>query len=130
MKKIILRNINTMNHTNPQFIEINIYNLIGKEFCISADDGEKVFKQLQQAIKQQIKIKISFKNIKILTPAFLNSAIGQMYKDYTEEMKKYCSVEEMSDADKRLLKLVIENAKSYYSDPKKFSQSVKETLNE
>ena len=112
-----------------KIIPLNIYKIIGNEFCISADDGEKVFKKLKQLIKEKCKIEISFKNIKILNTAFLNSAIGDMYKDHAEDMKKYCSVIDMDDVDKIALKNVIENAKAYYRDPKLFTKSIEDILN-
>ena len=59
----------------------------------------------------------------------MNSAIGQMYKDHAQDMKKYCSVINMDDVDKIALKDVIENAKAYYKNPEKFEKSIEAILN-
>ena len=66
-------------------VNINIYSVIGNSFCVEAEDGEKVFELLSKALKEKKKVVLSFGNIELLTTAFLNSAVGKLYKNFTEE---------------------------------------------
>jgi len=66
-------------------IQIKIYSITGSEFCVEAEDGEKVFMLIYKALKEKKKVELSFQNVELLTTAFLNSAIGKLYKDFTEQ---------------------------------------------
>jgi hypothetical protein len=68
----------------------------------------------------------------MLTTAFLNTAIGQLYKDFSEEfIRENLKVENMTETGKIILKRVVDTAKLRYNDPdfyKKLQQSVDEIL--
>lgn len=110
-------------------ITLIVFNIVGSSFCVGTDDGNKVFELIKKGIKENVKIKISFQNIDMITSAFLNSAIGQLYRDFTEEeIKKHITFENLAKEDIVLLKRVINTAKLYYSDPKSMETSIKEIL--
>lgn len=110
---------------------INVFNIVGNAVCVEADDGEKVFTQISGALKAGKKILVSFQNVEILTSAFLNTAIGQIYRDFTEaQIKESLKVIQMDSSDIVLLKRVIETAKLYYSDPGRLEKSINEILGE
>ncbi|EAI7262555.1 DUF4325 domain-containing protein [Campylobacter lari] len=109
---------------------ININQLTNSQ-CILSEDGEKVFAEIKKVLETEDKVVLSFKDINILTTAFLNSAIGNLYNDFREEyIKEKLSVENMKDEDKAMLKRVTDNAKNYYKNSGKISQSIKEILEE
>ena len=62
---------------NP--IVISVFNLVGSGFCVEAKDGEAVFQAISKALQQEQVVEISFKNVEMLTSAFLNTAIGELY---------------------------------------------------
>ncbi|SFD85961.1 STAS-like domain-containing protein [Thermophagus xiamenensis] len=64
---------------------INIVNIIGDVFGIEAEDGQKVFEMIVKAFKEKKKVILSFQNIEMLTTAFLNTAVGQLYKDFVDK---------------------------------------------
>ena len=67
----------------------------------------------------------------MLTSAFLNTAIGQLYRDFQEDsIRSSLSVEHLSSEDKALLKRVTSTAKLYYNDPERMENSIKEILGE
>jgi Icc-related predicted phosphoesterase len=100
---------------------INVVNIIGDGYGIAADDGQKVYSCIKKAFEENSKAVLSFLNIEMLTAAFLNTAIGQLYKDYSEEtIKENLRVENISDSGKVILKRVIDTAKSFYNDPDTF----------
>lgn len=114
---------------NP--IVISVFNLVGNSFCVEAKDGEAIFQTISKALHQKQVVEISFQNVEMLTSAFLNTAIGQLYREFSEEqVRASVKVIEMADADKALLRRVIETAKLYYKDPTWLDESVKQIMGE
>lgn len=110
---------------------INIINVVGDSYCIEAEDGEKVFALISKALAENKKVILSFLNIDMLTTAFLNTAIGQLYRDFSEEkIKEYLSVKDMSQNALNSLKRVVDTAKIYYKDPEAMERSINEILGE
>jgi len=114
---------------NP--IKISVFNLVGSGFCVEAKDGDSVFKAISKALQQEQAVEISFQNVEMLTSAFLNTAIGQLYRDFsTEKIRALVTVADMADADIALLRRVIETAKLYYQDPTWLEETVKQIMGE
>lgn len=108
---------------------INIINVVGDSYCIEAEDGEKVFSLINKAISENKKVVLSFLNVEMLTTAFLNTAVGQLYRDFTEEkIKESLSVKDMSQNGLNALKRVVETAKLYYKDPEAMQRSINDIL--
>ena len=108
---------------------INIISVVGDSYCIEAEDGEKVFHLINKAIADNKKVILSFLNVDMLTTAFLNTAIGQLYRDFSEEkIKEYLSVKDMTQNGLNALKRVVETAKIYYKDPESMQRSINEIL--
>ncbi len=112
-------------------IIISVFNAVGSSFCVEADDGQKVYDLIKKVLQEGKKAKISFQNVEMLTSAFLNTAVGQLYRDFQEDkVKSSLSVEHLSPEDKALLKRVTSTAKLYYKDPERMENSIKEILGE
>jgi RNA binding exosome subunit len=113
-------------------IKINVVNIVGSTFCVDTDDGEKIFAAVHNALKENKKVLISFQNVEMLTSAFLNTAIGQLYRgDFSDEfIKNSLSIEDLELEDKALLKRVVETAKLYYKDPERMQKSIQEIMGE
>lgn len=121
-----MRYFSIMNNTR-----INIINIVGSEYCIEAIDGQKVFEQITKSFNADKSVTLSFLNIKMLTTAFLNTAIGQLYKEYNEDfIKSHINVIDMTQSGLASLKRVVETAKLYYKDPDAMERSIKEILGE
>jgi Icc-related predicted phosphoesterase len=116
---------------NMQDITINVFNIVGNSLCVEADDGQKVFTAAKKVLSEGKKIVLSFQNVKMITTAFLNTAVGQLYRDFPEELiKQSLSVSDMSDDDKVQLKRVTATAKIFYKDPERMQNSINEILEE
>ena len=63
---------------------ITIFEVVGSAHCTSSEDGQKVYQLIQKALREGKRITLSFKNVEIFTSAFLNSAIGQLYNEFSE----------------------------------------------
>ena len=96
---------------------------------MEAEDGEKVFTLISKAITDDKKVILSFLNVEMITTAFLNTAIGQLYRDFTEEkIKENLSVKDMTQNGLNALKRVVETAKLYYKDPEAMQRSINDIL--
>lgn len=112
-------------------IKKSVRQIVGTDICVEADDGKKVYDVVCGFLKQNQPVVLSFINITMLTSAFLNTAIGVLYKDFPEEdVRKLLKVEDLSPSDVVLLKRVVDTAKLYYKDPERMEKSVQEVLEE
>jgi len=111
--------------------KLAVFNLVGSEFCVQSKDGDAIFETLSKALSQEQSIEISFQNVEILTAPFLHTAIGQLYRDFSEEkIRDLVKVVDIADADIALLRRVIETAKLYYKDPAWLEESVRRIMGE
>ncbi|MFZ4465085.1 MAG: STAS-like domain-containing protein [Bacteroidales bacterium] len=109
----------------------NIVNITGDRFCVEANDGQKVFEMIRKALLEKRNVTLSFLNVEMLTTAFLNTSIGQLYRDFTEEeIKENLKVENISNSGLVSLKRVVDTAKLYYNDPEAMQRSINDILGE
>jgi predicted DNA-binding protein with PD1-like motif len=102
---------------------ISVANVIGDIYGVEADEGQKVYELIKKAFAENRQVALSFLNIEMLTTAFLNTAIGQLYRDYSEEkIKENLRVEHISSSGKVILKRVVDTAKLFYKDPETFQR--------
>jgi len=101
-------------------VEISVYNVVGDSLCVDPSDGQKIYEKLVAVIKTNRKVILSFRNVSIMTYAFLNSAIGQLYDGRVRKEKIHVllKVEDISAADAEKLKRVIKTAKEYFKQHK------------
>jgi len=119
---------------NHPAVQIQVANIIGNVYAVEAEEGQKVHELVKKAFEENRKVILSFLNIEMMTTAFLNTAIGQLYGDFSEEtVKERLRVEHMSESGKVLLKRVVDTAKLFYNDSDTFQrmqQSINEILNQ
>ena len=112
-------------------LTIKLNDLISCNKGITPDEGQPVYDKLISSLKEGQKVVLDFKGVEILTTAFLNVAIGYLYKDYTsEELRELLSFESLNDTTARRIKKVTDNAKEFYKNQEEFNQMVKEVLDE
>lgn len=110
---------------------INIVNTVGDSFCVEAEDGQKVFELIKKALSENRSVTLSFLNVEMLTTAFLNTAVGQLYRDFSEEfIKGSLKVENLTNSGAVSLKRVVDTAKLYYKDPEAMQRSINEIMGE
>ena len=110
-------------------IEISLFEVVGSPLCVASGDGQKVYERLESGLKSGHRVVLSFRNVTTLTSAFLNAAIGQLYGTFDrEQIRSLLKVKEIAQDDLELLKRVIETAKQYFRDPKRFNQVVQNVL--
>ena len=108
---------------------LSIFEVVGSPLCVASDDGQRVHDRVAAALKEGIDVTVSFLNVSSLTSAFLNAAIGQLYGSFTEnEIRSKLKVKDIEPDDLALLKRVVETAKQYFKDPKRFDKAVEEAI--
>lgn len=114
-------------------IKINIYNEVGGSAAVSDTDGQKVFEKINKALKAGNSVLLDFVNIDMVIPAFLNTAVGQLYKEnYSVEfLRSNVKTTNMKKDDWDILATVLKRAKEYYQNPEyreKLDEALKEEL--
>ena len=110
--------------------KIIITEIIGDGICVSSEDGEAVYNELHPALNGGPVI-LSFEGVEVMTSAFLNAAVGRLYKDHSAEKIDSCLRTEYSDSfHGYLLERVKRNAIAYYADPEKFRKSLQGILDD
>ena len=113
----------------PENIRISLFEVVGHPLCVASDDGQKIYDQLAFALKSNLAVRLSFQNVTALTAAFLNTAIGQLYGTFNEKhIRDLLKIEDAEQDDLALLKRVVDNAKLYFKDPRRFNQVVREAM--
>ena len=110
-------------------IRISMFEVVGSPFCVASDDGQKVHKHLDAALRENQKVILSFHNVTALTTPFLTAAVGELYGTFSEEkIRSLLKVEDAEQDDLALLKRVVDKVKLYFKDPKRYNQIFQEVL--
>jgi hypothetical protein len=112
-----------------EIITISVFEIVRSPLCVASDDGGKVYERIGKAIRQGRNVALSFMNITIMSPTFLNVAIGQLYGVFSEEeIRAKLTVKDMEQDDLVLLKRVVETAKAYFKNPELHRKATAELL--
>ncbi len=105
-------------------LNFSVLEVVGSPLCVASEDGQKVFERISAVLKEGLAVTLSFKNVRSLTSAFLNAAIGQLYGGFgEEEIRARVTVADLAPEDRALLKRVVDTAKEYFKDPKRFERA-------
>ena len=110
-------------------IRISMFEVVGSPFCVASDDGQKVHKHLDAALRANQDVVLSFDNVTALTTPFLTAAVGELYRTFGEEkINSLLTVEGAEPDDLALLDRVVRNVKLYFKDPQRYNQVFQEVL--
>ena len=110
---------------------ISIVSTLDDSVCVETEDGQKIFELIKVALSERRTVKLSFLNVEMLSSAFLNSAIGQLYRDFPERLiKENLIIENLSLSGGVSLKRVVSTAKLYYKDPEAMQKIIDDILDE
>lgn len=104
--------------------KIIVKDIIGSNKAVSSEKGEIVFKAIDSSLSQSENIILDFENIELMTTAFLNAAIGQLYSKYTgKQLNDHLRPINLQSDDKEMFIMVLERAKQFFADKKGFEDS-------
>ncbi len=106
-------------------VKVSVTNVVGNSLCVASSDGDKLYEHIVPALEAGQCVRLSFRDVTLLTSAFLNGAIGRLYGKFSEEeIRSRLKVEDVEQDDMQLIKAVADNAKQYFKDPQKYRQAV------
>lgn len=100
---------------------IIVKDIIKTDLAVTSDKANYLRSVFEDKIKRNEAIIIDFSNIKSMTTAFLNIAIGELYKLGTpEELNQYVKIDTktLTSVQFQKVKLVMENSKRKISQEK------------
>lgn len=104
---------------------LNLKEIIKSDTALSPDAGSAVFSLINRGLLEKQDVKLDFTGIEVVTSAFLNAAIGQLYSKFgSKELNEHLKITNLPIEDKALLRKVIERAKDYFQDQKSFDQRI------
>ncbi len=99
--------------------QIIIKEIIDTPYAVSAEKADKLKSLLERAIREKRKTQVSFKDLEVVITAFLNVAIGELYKDFSkEDIDQYLDFVEMNDNLKELIPMIKERSCNFYTKNK------------
>lgn len=108
-------------------IKINDYITLNQG--ITSEEGFPVYEKIASALANGDEVTLDFADVTFLTTAFLNAAIGTLYKDYSSErLQESLHIQNISQETAARIKKVTTNAKEFYSDSEKFNKTVEEVM--
>jgi hypothetical protein len=111
------------------FKNIKVSEVINRDSAVSSDDGENVYTNILDAFKEGNIVELDFSDITLMTTAFLNSAIGQLYSKFTsEELNTSLKLKNVAQEDGILFKKVVDRAKQYQANKKGFEDSANSAI--
>ncbi len=96
---------------------IKLNDFISCKKGITPDDGEPIYKAIVESLQQGETVDLDFADVEMMTTAFLNVVIGNLYKDYSSEtLKSRLTFSNLPSAIAVRIKKVTDNAKLFFSD--------------
>ncbi|HDO27212.1 MAG TPA: DUF4325 domain-containing protein [Bacteroidetes bacterium] len=110
-------------------LHIKVYDEVSGVLAVSGEDGDKLYKKISDALSNKLNVILDFVNIEIITTAFLNAAIGQLYSEYSgEELNAKLRFEHVSSDEAPLFAKVVKRAKEYFKNKEEFENTVNKSL--
>ncbi len=111
-------------------IKIKIDDFVTLNQGITSEEGQPIYQKIVDGLSHNEDVTLDFEGMTFLTTAFLNVAIGTLYRDYTsEQLQTRLYIVNANDETIARIKKVTDNAKAFYSDEDKFNQTVEDILN-
>ena len=93
-----------------------IYDIIG-ENCMTPDEGQKIHDLIYPQLVANTPVELDFIGVNICISPFFNFAIGQLLNNIdADTLNRLIKVSNLNPVGMQVLKVVIDNAKRYYSD--------------
>lgn len=109
-----------MTFSNNEAIKIMVVEVIRSEVATSSKDGTILYGHIIHEFRLGRPVIVSFAGVKFLISAFLNTAIGLLYRDFDSDfLNSNLKVIEVTPSQRGIIRAVAENAKLFYSQEDK-----------
>lgn len=97
--------------------KIKVNEEIKSSIAVSPQKGEILYQAIRSYLDNKEEVLLDFSDVKQLTTAFLNNAIGSLYRSFDSEyLNKYLRVSGLDELDKYLFTKVIKRSKLNLSE--------------
>lgn len=108
---------------------IRISDFVTLNQAVTPDEGEIIYNKILLGIGEGNSVILDFSDIQLMTTAFLNTAIGNLYKDYSsEQLNALLKLENLQPGDSARVKKVVDNAKKFYANVDAFNKNVDDAI--
>jgi len=109
--------------------QIVVDQLVTGHKAVTPDEGAPIYKLLMESLNKGEHVVLSFSGLDMMTTAFLNVVIGDLYKTYTsEDLRSKLELTGLDEGGMRRVKKVTDRAKSFYHAPDQYSEIVNSVL--
>jgi STAS-like domain of unknown function (DUF4325) len=110
---------------------IRVCEIVAGPFCVATEDADRVRKRILPILREGRRVILSFAGIDLVIPAFLSSAIGQLYGELPEaQVDSLVEIQGLPVDATGMVESSRQWAKSFYRDPLAFQRAIKEVLEE
>jgi hypothetical protein len=110
-------------------MDINIKSFLDGNTALAPSKGYPIHDVIKEHLDNRQIVYLDFKDMELMTTAFLNAVIGKLYSEFTSDyLNTYVKIKYISQSDAVLLKKVIDTAKLYFKDPEAFDYHMKKTF--
>ncbi|UBV43255.1 STAS-like domain-containing protein [Deinococcus taeanensis] len=119
-----------MTNSSRETETIRIVDVVDTDICVTQADGERVFKRIYSAFQRGSNVVLSFRDVRFIISAFLNPAIGMLYKYYDSRyLNENLKVIDITVDQRAMVREVLRNAKEYYENQAEVNNSLNEAMN-
>lgn len=94
---------------------IHVATVLNKSKAVNEEDGQKIYDLILKAFLDKQRVILAFDNMEMLCEEFLQTAVGQLYENYSHaEIKKNMRIDNIPFTGKVALKRVVDKAKESY----------------
>ena len=104
---------------------LKIYDIVQGDTAVSTAEGNAVYQQINDHLKNNHVVQIDFEGINFLTTAFLNAALGQLYSNQYSSafLNEHLRIKNVPKSKESSFEMVIKRAKEYFGNEKGFERS-------
>lgn len=108
---------------------LNVEKLIDNPSALTREQGEIVYNQIVSLLNAGNNVILDFHDIESIITPFLNVSIGKLYENFSsDELQEKLKITNIPEMTIKKFQIVIDNAKSYYSDKNNFENAVKKEI--
>lgn len=106
--------------------KIRIVDIVDSSVAVSTEKAQRVYKLLARKLRAREAVELSFEGVDAVITAFLNTAIGQLYKEFSDkEIRTYLHIE-ASPEIRAMIKSTADNAKRFFKNPAPYREAYRQ----
>lgn len=97
---------------------VEVSKFVGRR-ALTLDEGDSINRVIVPLLKNQERVVMDFSGVEEVATAFLNTAVGRLYEDFSsDDLSTNLAIENLNVGGQRSLEKVLTYARRYYSKPR------------